>query len=50
MYERLKELTRGKETTPEIIKEFVDGLDIPNEDKQNLLNLTPTNYLGLAQC
>lgn len=47
-YEKLKELTRGKETTPEIIKEFVNDIDIPNEDKENLLNLTPENYLGLA--
>ena len=47
-YEKLKELTRGKETTPEIIKEFVNSLDIPDEDKLNLLNLTPENYLGLA--
>ena len=47
-YEKLKELTRGKETTNEIIKEFVLSLDIPNEDKENLLNLSPESYLGLA--
>lgn len=47
-YELLKELTRGKEITCEDIQNFVKGLDLPNEDKENLLNLTPSNYLGLA--
>ncbi|MGN1301385.1 MAG: adenylosuccinate lyase, partial [Clostridia bacterium] len=47
-YELLKELTRGKEITFQDIQSFVQGLDIPNEDKENLLNLTPFNYLGLA--
>lgn len=47
-YESLKELTRGKEITPEIIKEFIEGLEIEDEDKQRLLKLTPQNYLGLA--
>ncbi len=47
-YELLKELTRGREITLQDIQSFVRGLDIPNEDKENLLNLTPSNYLGLA--
>ena len=47
-YELLKELTRGQEITLQDIQSFVQGLDIPNEDKENLLNLTPSNYLGLA--
>lgn len=47
-YELLKELTRGKEITFQDIQSFVQGLDISNEDKENLLNLTPFNYLGLA--
>ena len=47
-YEKLKELTRGKETTPAIMKEFIEGLEIKDEDKQRLLKLTPQNYLGLA--
>lgn len=47
-YELLKELTRGKEITLQDIQIFVQGLDIPDEDKENLLNLTPSNYLGLA--
>lgn len=47
-YELLKELTRGKEITLQDIQIFVQGLDIPDEDKENLLNLKPSNYLGLA--
>lgn len=47
-YELLKELTRGKEITSQDICNFVQSLDIPAEDKKMLLNLTPSNYLGLA--
>lgn len=47
-YEKLKELTRGKEITLEAIDEFVKTLDLPDEDKAELLNLKPSNYLGLA--
>ena len=47
-YELLKELTRGKEITCEDIQNFVKVLELPEEDKNNLLNLTPSNYLGLA--
>ena len=47
-YEKLKELTRGKEITIETINEFILKLNIPDEDKKRLLNLTPKNYLGLA--
>lgn len=47
-YELLKELTRGKEISFGDIQYFIQSLDIPYEDKENLLNLTPSNYLGLA--
>lgn len=47
-YEMLKELTRGKEVTLDTMREFVTSLDIPNEDKDKLLKLTPTNYVGLS--
>lgn len=47
-YELLKELTRGKEITFQDIQKFIQCLDIPNDDKENLLNLTPSNYLGLS--
>ena len=47
-YERLKELTRGRRVTPEIMKEFVEGLDLPADDKARLLALTPSTYIGKA--
>ena len=47
-YEKLKELTRGKAMTPETIREFIDGLDIPWEAKSELRELTPETYTGNA--
>jgi adenylosuccinate lyase len=47
-YEKLKELTRGKHVTLEEIRAFVETLDLPKEDKQLLLKLTPETYTGLA--
>ena len=47
-YERLKELTRGRRVTPEIMKQFVEGLDLPADDKARLLALTPATYIGKA--
>ena len=48
-YELLKELSRGKELSKEDIENFVKKLDIPNEDKERLLNLSPSNYIGLSE-
>ncbi|MES2088743.1 MAG: adenylosuccinate lyase [Pseudomonadota bacterium] len=47
-YERLKELTRGKVITREAIQAFVQTLEIPEADKQRLLDMTPGNYIGKA--
>ncbi len=47
-YEQLKELTRGRKITAEIMQTFVEGLDIPADDKQRLLKLTPAAYTGIA--
>ena len=47
-YERLKELTRGKTITREAIQQFVQTLEIPEADKQRLLDMTPGNYIGKA--
>ncbi len=47
-YERLKELTRGRRVTAEIMQDFVKGLPLPEEDKKRLLKLTPATYIGLA--
>ena len=47
-YEKLKELTRGKAIDAEIIKDFIDSLEIPSEAKEELYKLTPANYIGDA--
>ncbi len=48
-YEKLKELTRGKDITQTLLSEFIQQLELPAEAKQQLLSLTPSNYIGLAQ-
>lgn len=48
-YERLKDLTRGQKVNKEILKQFVETLNIDENDKKRLLELTPENYLGLAE-
>lgn len=48
-YELLKELTRGKEISLEEIRKFVNNLDINENDKKVLMNLTPSKYIGLAE-
>ncbi len=47
-YEKLKDLTRGKTVTRELLHDFVQSLDIPDDAKQRLLELTPATYTGLA--
>ncbi|HEY5652999.1 MAG TPA: adenylosuccinate lyase [Pontiella sp.] len=49
-YEKLKDLTRGKDgVTKETIHEFVQGLELANEDKQRLLAMSPASYVGIAE-
>ena len=48
-YEKLKALTRGKgHMTPEVIHEFIETLEIPEDAKQRLRELTPATYIGKA--
>ena len=47
-YEQLKELTRGKGIEPDALRLFIQGLDIPANEKDRLLKMTPANYLGKA--
>ncbi|AMQ90787.1 MULTISPECIES: adenylosuccinate lyase [Marinobacter] len=47
-YEKLKDLTRGKAMSPEVIKNFVETLDIPEHAKAELRALTPDTYIGNA--
>ncbi len=47
-YEKLKQLTRGRRVDEAAIRAFVENLDIPDESRQSLLELTPRTYLGKA--
>lgn len=47
-YDVVKGLTRGQRVTPEMFQEFIQGLDISDEAKTRLLELTPQTYTGLA--
>ncbi len=47
-YEQLKALTRGKGMTQETMRAFIAGLELPADDKQRLLEMSPATYIGLA--
>jgi adenylosuccinate lyase len=47
-YERLKNLTRGQRIGKEAIRDFVQGLDLPDDAKARLLAMTPASYTGNA--
>jgi len=47
-YEKLKELTRGQAVSKELLAEFIATLEIPDNEKTRLLELTPQRYIGLA--
>jgi adenylosuccinate lyase len=48
-YERLKELTRGKTITAEVIAAFIDTLvEVPAAERARLKAMTPALYTGLA--
>ena len=47
-YEQLKALTRGERVGPEALRQFIRGLDLPQDAVDRLLALTPDGYTGLA--
>ena len=47
-YERMKDLTRGQAMDRESLQSFIQGLQLPKDDKERLLRLTPATYTGLA--
>ncbi|WP_440976078.1 adenylosuccinate lyase [Pseudoxanthomonas winnipegensis] len=47
-YEQLKALTRGQGITAESMRAFIETLDLPAQDKDQLRALTPGRYTGLA--
>ena len=47
-YEKLKEVTRGKTVTAADLHGLIQGLEIPQADKDRLLAMTPGSYIGKA--
>jgi adenylosuccinate lyase len=47
-YEKLKSLTRGQPVTKEVMQDFIRSLDIPEDARRRLLELTPSAYIGAA--
>ena len=47
-YEQLKKFTRGEAMTKELMRGFIDGLAIPQAEKDRLLAMTPGSYTGKA--
>lgn len=48
-YEKLKELTRGQGIDQASMQTFIKTLDMPDEAKQLLLEMTPASYTGCAE-
>lgn len=48
-YEKLKDLTRGAAVTPDALRAFVAGLELPIDDRRRLLAMTPDSYIGRAE-
>jgi adenylosuccinate lyase len=47
-YERVKELTRGREVTLEDFRDLFDELDVEESVREELRALSPTTYVGLG--
>jgi adenylosuccinate lyase len=47
-YERLKEFSRGRAVNREQLHAFIATLELPEDARRRLLELTPQSYLGLA--
>ncbi len=47
-YEQLKRITRGKKLGKEALRDFIQGLKLPEKDKKRLLRMTPADYTGNA--
>ncbi|HIG79218.1 MAG TPA: adenylosuccinate lyase [Cycloclasticus sp.] len=48
-YEKLKELTRGQGIDQVSMQAFIKTLDMPDDAKQRLLDMTPASYTGCAE-
>ena len=47
-YERVKDLTRGRRVTLEDFRDLFADLDVDDETREELLDLTPAGYTGVA--
>ena len=47
-YEKLKALTRGNTIDQATIKTFVEGLEMPDQAKAELIAMLPSTYIGNA--
>ena len=47
-YEVMKKISRGKNIEKEDLHSIINSLDIPRAEKNRLLKLTPSTYLGLS--
>lgn len=47
-YEQLKKITRGKGIEQTALHDFIRTLDLPDSDRQRLLDMTPASYIGKA--
>ncbi len=47
-YEKLKELTRGKRVDGDSMREFIMTLELPEQAKAQLCQMTPASYIGRA--
>jgi adenylosuccinate lyase len=48
-YEKLKALTRGQAINQETLRVFIASLELPEDVKRDLMTLTPSEYVGLAE-
>ena len=47
-YNQMKQISRDKTITKEQLHDFIKNLEIDNNDKQRLLDLSPVKYTGLS--
>ena len=48
-YEQLKALTRGHGINAQSMRDFIAALELPAEDRQRLMDMTPSSYTGAAE-
>lgn len=48
-YERLKELTRGRKVTGQIMRDFIKSLNFPADIENRLIKLEPRSYIGYSE-